>query len=205
MDPGRQAGHMRVIIRELFETVILALLIFMALHTSVQNFRVQGPSMRPTLEAGEHVMVNKLVYLSFQAQDIARLVPFLDLGDERNMFPFHEPRRGEVVIFEFPEDVTRDFVKRIVAVSGETVEIKQGRVFVDGVEIDEPYLTRRDRGNYGPTTVPDGNYFVLGDNRPASHDSRHWGTVPTDKLVGRAWVSFWPLDRWHALLTFLRP
>ena len=199
---------MRAILRELFETVILALLIFLALHLSVQNFRVQGPSMRPTLENGEHVIVNKLVYLRFQPEQLARLVPFLEMEGDQTLFPFHAPRRGEVIIFHFPGDDTgeRDFVKRVIGEPGDTVEIKKGRVFVDHVPLDEPYLTQRDTTtNYGPTTVPKDHFFVLGDNRRASHDSRHWGLVPAEELVGRAWVSFWPLDRWHTLLAFHWP
>ena len=196
---------MRAIIRELFETVILALLIFLALHLSVQNFRVQGPSMRPTLDVDDHVIVNKLVYLRINPQQILDLVPFVDLDAPETLFPFHPPRRGEVIIFRFPQDETRDFVKRVIGLPGNRLEIKRGQVYVDGVLLSEPYITRRGTTNIDPVVVEQGTYFVMGDNRTSSHDSRHWGSqtpVRTEHLVGRAWVSFWPVDRWHALFAF---
>ena len=94
---------MRALLRELFETVVLALFIFLALHMSVQNFLVQGPSMRPTLDEGEYVLVNKLVYMRFGPDSLARLLPFLEFEDGEAVFPFHPPRRGEVIIFRFPQ------------------------------------------------------------------------------------------------------
>ena len=194
---------MRAIIRELFETVILALLIFLALQFSVQNFRVEGPSMRPTLEEGEYVLVNKLVYMRFRPQDVASLLPFVESDDSRDRYPIHPPRRGEVIIFEFPRDPTRDFVKRVVGVPGDLVEIENGVTFINGEELSEPYITQKDRRDMDPVEVEEGTYFVLGDNRRASNDSRDWGTVPAGNIIGRAWVSFWPLDRWHALSAFL--
>lgn len=194
---------MRAIIRELFETVILALLIFLALQFSVQNFRVEGPSMRPTLEEGEYVLVNKLVYMRFRPQDVASLLPFVESDDSRDRYPIHPPRRGEVIIFEFPRDPTRDFVKRVVGVPGDLVEIENGVTFINGEELSEPYITQTDRRDMDPVEVEEGTYFVLGDNRRASNDSRDWGTVPAGNIIGRAWVSFWPLDRWHALSAFL--
>ena len=193
---------MRSLIRELFETVILALLIFLALHLSVQNFRVQGPSMRPTLEMGEHVIVNKLVYLQLQPQEIVNLIPFLEMDVPETVFPFHPPRRGEVIIFQFPEDETRDFVKRVIGLPGEKVEIRRGQVFVNDEPLDEPYITRKSQDDMDPIRIAEGMYFVLGDNRVASHDSRAWGSVPKENLIGRAWVSFWPINRWHTLSIF---
>ena len=192
-------NHMRAIIRELFETVILALLIFLALQFSVQNYTVQGSSMRPTLEEGEYVLVNKLVYLRFNPNELVSALPFIDIAEDQVMFPFHPPRRGEVVIFHFPRDKSRDFVKRVVGIPGDTVEIRKGQVYVNGTPRDEPYITRPGVGSLAETTVPEGTFFVLGDNRAASNDSRDWGPVPFDDIVGRAWVSFWPLNRWQAL------
>ena len=190
---------MRALIRELFETVILALLIFLVLHISVQNFQVQGPSMQPTLNEGAYVLVNKLVYLRFQPKELIGLLPFVDVEEEDSVFAFHAPRRGEVIIFRYPRDITRDFVKRVVGVPGDTVELKQGQLYVNDVLIDEPYITSPDSRNVERLLVPENAYYVLGDNRRVSNDSRDWGPVPTDNIVGRAWVSFWPLDRWQAL------
>jgi len=198
-------GGMRTLIRELFETIILALLIFLVLHLSVQNYRVQGPSMQPTLTEGEYVIVNKLVYLRLDPTELASLLPFFDHDTETDgsVFPFHPPQQGEVVIFQFPRDPTRDFVKRVIGVPGDTVEIKNGEVSVNGIPLDEPYITQGDSTTMAPVTVQADEYFVLGDNRRASNDSRDWGPVPVENLIGRAWVSFWPLNRWHALTTFL--
>ncbi len=190
---------MRALIRELFETVILALMIFLALQFSVRNYQIEGSSMDPTLKAGEYVLVNKLVYLRIDPRDIARLVPFWDVTDDEHLFPFRPPRRGDVIIFRFPKDQTREFVKRVVGLPGETVEIRQGQVFIDDVALDEPYIIQPDRTTMEPQAVGRNSYFVLGDNRRASNDSRDWGPVPDQNVVGRAWVSFWPLNRWHAL------
>ena len=197
----RGAGHvnMRAIVRELFETVILALFIFLILQLSVQTYRVQGPSMRPTLEDHEYVLVNKLVYLRVDPKQVASLLPFVDVDEESPVYPFHPPQRGEVVIFKFPGDQTRDFVKRVIGVPNDVVEIRRGDVFVNGQMLDEPYITRRDDRSYEPYTVPPDSYYVLGDNRRASNDSRDWNAVPADNMIGRAWASFWPLDRWHSL------
>jgi signal peptidase I len=190
---------MRIIIRELFETVILAMLIFLGLQFSMGNYRVEGSSMLPTLEEGEYVIVNKLVYMRLDPRDIVSLIPFVDIVDDGDVFPFHAPRRGEVIIFEFPNNREREFVKRVIGLPGDTVEIRRGSVIVNSIPLDEPYITRRDSGDMGRITVPEGGYFVLGDNRRASNDSRSWGPVPTDHIIGRALVSFWPLNRWHGL------
>ena len=192
---------MRIIIRELFETVILALLIFLGLQFSVGNYRVEGSSMLPTLEEGEYVIVNKLVYMRFDPRDVVSLIPFVDIAGDGDVYPFHPPQRGEVIIFEFPNNPERDFVKRVIGVPGDTVEIQRGTVILNSIPLDEPYITRRDTGNMGRITVPEGGYFVLGDNRRASNDSRSWGPVPTEKIIGRALVSFWPLNRWHGIRT----
>ena len=191
---------MRAIFRELFETTILALVIFLALQFALRNYQVEGSSMHPTLEEGEYVLVNKLVYLRIGLQDIAGLLPYVDANEDRSLFPFHPPRRGEVIIFRFPEDDTRDFVKRVVGVPGDLVEIRQGRLYVNGVAQDEPYITHKSVGSMAETLILDNEYFVLGDNRVASNDSRNWGPVPAENLIGRAWFTFWPMNRWHPIL-----
>ena len=196
---------MRALIRELIETVILALLIFLGLQFSIQNFRVEGLSMQPTLEEGQYVLVNKLVYLRLAPQDLSNLLPFVNSDREEVVFPFSAPSLGDVIIFHFPRDPNRDFVKRVIGVPGDVVEIKQGRVFLNGEEIDEPYITRPDRGSMAPRSIPANSFFVLGDNRRASNDSRDWGTVPAENIIGRAWVSYWPLDRLTTMATFVWP
>ena len=190
---------MRIVIRELFETIILALVIFLGLQFSMGNYRVEGSSMVPTLEEDEYVIVNKLVYMRLDPRRIVGLLPFVDSGTEGSVYVFHEPRRGEVIIFRFPNNPERDFVKRVIALPGETIDIQRGQVRINGIPLAEPYITDPDRNNMRPTKVPPDSYFVLGDNRRASLDSRDWGPVPIANLIGRAWVSFWPLNRWHSL------
>lgn len=196
---------MRALIRELIETVILALLIFLGLQFSIQNFRVEGSSMQPTLEEGQYVLVNKLVYLRLAPQGLSSLLPFVNSDREEVIFPFSAPSLGDVIIFHFPRDPSRDFVKRVIGVPGDVVEIKQGRVFLNGEEIDEPYVTHPDRGSMAPRSIPENSFFVLGDNRRASNDSRDWGTVPAENIIGKAWVSYWPLDRLTTLTAFVWP
>ena len=193
---------LRALIRELIKTTILALLVFLGLQLSVQNFRVEGPSMQPTLGEGKHLLVNKLVYLHFDPQKLNDLLPFIDVKRTEAYFPIHSPSRGEVIIFHFPQDHSRDFVKRVIGLPGETVEVRKGRVFIDDKGLDEPYLDRLDQTSSPLFTVPADSYFVMGDNRPFSNDSRSWGAVPMDVIVGRAWVSYWPLNPLHALGDF---
>ena len=194
--------YIRILISELFKSIILALLVYMALQASIRNYTVLGSSMQPTLEEGEYVLVNKLVYLRLRPQQLAALLPFVEFEDDETIFPFHPPQPGEVIIFRFPQDESRDFVKRVVAVPGDTLEIRQGKLYVNGEAPDEPYVTHPDNSNTGPLIVPEGSYFVLGDNRRASNDSREWGPVPMENVIGRAWISFWPLERWHTLTAF---
>ena len=141
---------MRALIRELFETTLLALLIFLLLHVSIGNRRVDGPSMNPTLTHGQRVIVNKLRYLSFSSDGPVARLPFVDFGDQERLYAFEPPERGDVVVFHSLYEDDRDLVKRVIAVPGETVEIKRGVVFVDGVELDEPYIIGPERGDMPP-------------------------------------------------------
>ena len=159
---------MRALIRELIETAILALLIFIALQASVQNFRVEGSSMEPTLKGGQYLLVNKLVYFSLGPSDLRRLLPFDSVDPSETLFAFHPPRRGEIIIFHFPRDETRDFVKRVIGVAGDEVEIRRGTVFVNGLSLDEPYITHPSSSSMARLIVPPESFFVLGD--------RFWGT-----------------------------
>ena len=203
---------MRALIRELIETVILALVIFLALQFSVQNFRVEGSSMQNTLSEGQYLLVNKIVYLRLDPQTLNNFLPFVSLDEDESIFPFHPPRRGEIIIFRFPGDASRDFVKRVIGVPGDVVEIRSdSHVFVNGEELDEPYITLPDRCTTrpnrcarAPVTVPPDSYYVLGDNRSASNDSRAWGMVPAENIIGKTWVSYWPLDQIQGLNVFSR-
>ena len=196
----RLASSLRVLLRESFETIILALLVFMALHLSIQNYRVEGPSMEPMLVQDEYLIVNKLFYLRFDPEGVASVLPFYEAEqDENEGYLFQSPKRGEVVVFRSPRDADRDFVKRVIGLPGDTVEIVNGTVYVNGLQLLEPYITKRDNTTMAPVQIESGTLFVLGDNRGASNDSRSWGPVPAENLIGRAWVRFWPLQQLDVL------
>ena len=191
----------RDFVLDILETVSLALLIFFLLQSTVRNYRVELSSMEPTLSHEDRLVVNKLVYFNLNNEAIDRLVPFWDIWEDgARMFPFHPPQRSEVIVFRYPHDPTRDFVKRVIGLPGETVSMQRGVVYIDGDTLDEPYLLERDVDNLAPVLVPPNSYFVMGDNRRGSSDSRHWGPVPMDNVVGKVVVRYWPFSEF-ALIT----
>ena len=193
---------MKAALREIFETIILTILIFLLVRSVVQNFKVEGRSMEPTLESGQYLLINKAVYWRFDMQALRSAFAFqreAPPAADRPAYVFGPPQRGDVVVFRFPRDLSRDFIKRIIAGPGETVEIRGGKVYVNGVALKEPFLREHPSYSYEPTKVPPGNYFVLGDNRNNSSDSHVWGMVPEEHIIGRAWVRYWPPDTWGVL------
>ena len=188
---------MKGFLTETLETVLMALVIFLLLQASVQNFRVEGASMRHTLKEGEYLLVNKITYLKFPLGGATRVIKGLPVDPDLVVYPFHEPERGTIVIFRFPGDPRRFFVKRIIAVPGDLVEIRNGKVYINSKIRDEPYLDRSDRSDMDPVTVPQDSYFVLGDNRRHSNDSRDWSFtfVPRTHLIGQAWFTYGPFPR----------
>ncbi len=189
--------------REIIEAVVLAAVVFMLLQVTVRNFRVDGSSMNPTLADGQYLLVNRLVYLQVDMERLSRIVPFWDADQESSRHAIHAPRRGEVIVFEFPDSNPRnprkDFVKRVVGLPGETIRLHAGTVFVNEVALDEPYLDAKDRSNATAVTLRDGEYYVLGDNRAHSNDSRNWGAVPEANLRGKVWMVYWPGPEIHVL------
>jgi signal peptidase I len=156
---------------ELVETLIPALLIALAINFFVaQPTLVRGYSMEPTLHQEERLLVEKLSYR------------------------FHAPQRGDIVVLKVAQEPI-PLVKRVIGLPGETVEIRQGKVYVNGQHLDEPYLGQTPYGNMPARQVPAGSVFVLGDNRNNSNDSRYFGVVPLDDIVGKAWLRYWPLDQ----------
>ena len=147
--------------------------------------------MNPVLHDGQYLIVNKAIYLNLKTID--EFIPFMDLGDR---YLFRHPQRGDVVVFRFPGNPERDFIKRVIGEPSDTVEIRDGTVYVNGGALDEPYITSKPTHPYGPTEVPPRHYFVLGDNRNNSYDSRQWGFVPEENIIGQAWLSYWPKDDW---------
>ncbi len=163
--------------RDVGETLLLTLVMFAVIRLAIQNYQVDGTSMLPTLQNQQYVIVDKLTYL------------------------FSSPKRGDVIVFEFPLDQTQDYIKRIIGIPGDHINISQnGQVTVNSVALSEPYVN--DNLNpYGPEsfTVGANQYFVLGDNRGASSDSRDWGLVDKKLILGKAEIVIWPINDFHIL------
>ncbi len=184
------------VVRELLLTAAVSVAAFFAIHSSIENFRVDGPSMAPTLVHEQHLIANKLLHARINQGPLISMLPFLSgVRDGAPVYVFHPPEHGDVVVVVFPEDPTRDVVKRVIGLPGDVIEIDSGEVIRNGVKLVEPYVVHRDIGTFGPIEVPDNSYYVLGDNRLVSSDSRHWGFISDDHIIGRVWYSYWPLDR----------
>ncbi|HTZ38931.1 MAG TPA: signal peptidase I [Syntrophales bacterium] len=180
-------------IREYAEAIIIAILIAAFIRTFVvQAFKIPSGSMKPTLEIGDHILVNKFSY--------GVKVPYL----RNTIIPIGQPERGDIAVFIYPEDKSKDFIKRVIAVGGDTVEIRNKKVFINGTPMEDPYgvhvediiypksLQRRD--NLGPIQVPMGTIFVMGDNRDQSYDSRFWGFVKLEDVIGKAFIIYFSWD-----------
>ena len=156
---------------------IAVVLAFIIRYFIVELYLVDGPSMRPTLQSAERLVVNKFIYR------------------------FRAPERGEILVFRYPRDPSRDFIKRVIAVPGDTIEIKDGRVFVNQQLMNEPYILEKTLSDYPLSTVPEGHIFVMGDNRNNSEDSRYSdvGFVPLKLVKGKASVIFWPFEKGRTL------
>ena len=182
--------------REIIEAVVLAALVFMLLQVTVRNFKVDGSSMDPTLEDGQYLLVNRLVYLRVELGRLAKIVPFWTADEGSSRHAIHAPKRGEVIVFEFPDsnpnNPKKDFVKRVVGLPGETMRMFDGKVFVNEEVLNEPYLSHKDHSNASKVTLGEGEYYVLGDNRTHSNDSRSWGAVPEANIRGKVWIVYWP-------------
>ena len=173
--------------QELLETLLLTLVLFGIARFSLQNFKVDGTSMVPTLQSDEYILVDKISYR------------------------FHLPARGDIIVFKFPNDPTRDFIKRVIGLPGDRIAIRlvggTYHVFVNGRMLNEPYINGPIDGAYPdtgrdncamartctPFPVPANDLFVMGDNRNYSYDSRAWGPVPRNDVIGRALISYWPI------------
>jgi signal peptidase I len=185
--------------REFLEAVLLALVVFLVIQTSVQNFKVDGPSMDPTLEHGQFLLVNKVVYFKIDQERLSRILPFWRVNDARESFAVHPPERGEVIVFHYPVDPKRDFVKRVIGVPGDRIFISDGTVWVNGAAIPEQYIAAHDTSNMSERKMGRKEYFVLGDNRPGSTDSRKGWNVPEENILGKVWIVYWPLSSWNLL------
>jgi len=191
--PSHRRRRYLTIFREVIETLLLALLIFLAVRATVQNFKVEGRSMLPSLDNGQYIIVNKLAYAQFD-MGLFDFLPFFDAGEDSTHHLFGSPERGDVVVFESPRYTERDFIKRIIGVPGDKVEIRDGVVYINDEPIEEPYTQGATTCPCGPWEVEEGHYFVLGDHRDNSSDSRQFGPIEEESIIGKAWFSYWPLS-----------
>ena len=163
---------MKTFLREVIITIILALIIFFVARATIQTFVVVMSSMEPSFYEGQRLVVNKAVYI------------------------FSDPERGDVVIFRAPNGRQDDFIKRVIALPDDTVEVKNGAVYINGVKLDEPYIESPPNYTLAEREVPKNSYFVLGDNRNRSNDSHHGWLLPRENIIGKAWLSTWPPSDW---------
>jgi signal peptidase I len=181
--------------REYFESIVVAVILALFIRTFVvQAFKIPTGSMEPNLLVGDHLLVNKFVF-----GPVASPV-------ERTLLPMRPIRRGDIVVFKFPEEPERDFIKRVIGLPGDTVELRNRQVLINGTPIEEPYAhylfavsdgeseSYDVRARYGPVTVPNDHYFMMGDNRDNSQDSRYWGFLPAHYVKGRALMIYWSLE-----------
>ena len=196
-------------LRENIEAILVAVVLALFIRTFiVQAFKIPSGSMKETLQIGDHILVNKFIY--------GVKLPFVD----KTIIPIKDPQRGDIIVFKFPEDPTKDFIKRVIAVGGDTVRIRNKKVYVNGkqTEYKQAQFTEdqilpgslQPRDNYGPVTIPQDNLFVMGDNRDQSYDSRFWGFVNLSAVKGEAFIIYWSWDkskfgvRWNRIGHILR-
>ncbi len=165
------------ILREVLITILIALAIFLPMKATVQGYEVQYSCMVPNVQDGDWIIVGKVAY---------HLSP---------------PQRGDVIVFNPPEELHSEFpfIKRLIGLPGETVEVHDGTVYINGVALVEPYLNEKPRYTLGPMVIPEGEYFVLGDNRNSANDSHNGWTVPMQNVIGKARFIYWPLSRWTVI------
>lgn len=194
--------------RENVEAILFAVVIALFIRTFVvQAFKIPSGSMKPTLQIGDHILVSKFSY--------GVKIPYID----KTILPISAPQRGDIVVFKFPVDPRKDFIKRVIGVAGDVVEIHDKTIFINGKRLDHDVGVYSDprtmagnfkpRDNFGPVTVPKGALFVMGDNRDESFDSRFWGYVPVKDVSGKAFIIYWSWDsdavrvRWNRLADLL--
>ena len=173
--PQERRGGFWAALREVAETVILTLLIFLLVRTVVENYKVEGSSMEPNLYSGQYLVVNKLQYV------------------------LRPSERGDIIVFRAPRSPDKNYVKRIIGLPGEKVELRQGQVYINDKLLYEPYIDARFGYSWGPAVVGKDELFVLGDNRNNSSDSHSWGMLPVQNVIGKAWFCYWPPRRWGFL------
>lgn len=192
-------------VRELFETLFLAACIYLGVQLIVPPYAVDGASMNPTLTNGERLLVNRSVYAHFDTNALGRLFPWVDSTGANVVYPFDQPRRGDIVVFEPPVPSDQPYIKRVIGVAGDELRFADGYVVVNNQRLPEPYQPAAETfcsgAEHCDLVVPDGTVYVLGDNRTNSADSRIFGPVRLEAIVGKAWLANWPLDRFGLMPT----
>jgi len=176
------------IVQEYAESIIVAIIIALFIRAFiVQAFKIPSGSMEPTLLIGDHLLVNKFEY--------GVHIPFTEV----KVFDYHKPQRGDIIVFTYPVDQSKDFIKRVIGLPGDSIEIRKKKIYINHKLFTAPYGTYSDpdtvtqvpRDNFGPVVVPENHVFVMGDNRDRSYDSRFWGFVDYGKIKGKAWIIYW--------------
>jgi len=194
--PGRGESIVAVL-REMLETVIFALLVFLVVQAVSRNYMVQSISMQPNLYEGQYVVVNRVVYADGRwVEALHNALGRYTLGERLFSAVFHTPQRGEVIVFVPISNTKPDLIKRVIGVAGDKVELRQGTLYINDHAISEPYIRPAPGQSYGPVVVGEGQLFVMGDNRGNSSDSRVFGMLPMSHIVGRAWLRYWPPKDW---------
>lgn len=182
------------LIREYAESIAIAILLALVIRSYlVQAFKIPSGSMEDTLAIGDHLLVSKFMY--------GTKIPFVD----KRVLTIRDPSQGDVIVFEYPEDPSKDFIKRVIGIPGDVVEGKEKKVYVNGKLYENPHEVHKEkdiipkemnpRDTFGPITVPANSYFVMGDNRDRSYDSRFWKFVRRDQIKGLAFIKYWSWDR----------
>nr|HID58952.1 signal peptidase I [Desulfobacterales bacterium] len=192
------------VLREYVEAILIAVILALFIRTFVvQAFKIPSGSMEPTLLIGDHILVNKFIY--------GIRIPFVS----EPIISIKQPKRGDIIVFKFPEDPNKDFIKRIIGLPGDLLMIKDKKIFINNRPFNDPYgmysdpfimpKSIRPRDNFGPMKIPPHSFFVMGDNRDHSYDSRFWGVVDFSAIRGKAFIIYWSWDkerfdvRWNRL------
>jgi signal peptidase I len=199
----KPSGRRKSVVREYAESIIIAVVLALVIRTFVvQAFKIPSGSMEDSLLIGDHILVNKLSYgIQLPIMD-SKIRPLGLAGD---------PQRGDIIVFPFPRDPSRDFIKRVVALPGERIEVRNHRAYINGEALKEPYVRLDERAamqpsrysHWGPEVVPPGKVFVMGDNRDNSADSRDWGFLDSEQVKGRAFIIYWSWDSSEPKLIWL--
>jgi signal peptidase I len=208
-ETGQQVAVPKSRFRENIEAIIIAVILALFIRTFIiQAFKIPSGSMLPTLQIGDHILVNKFIY--------GVKLPYLNT----NLIPVGEPVRDAIIVFRYPEEPDKDFIKRVIAVPGDVLEIRNKKVFVNHEPLEQQYAVYTDphlipaqvnpRDNLGPVTIPPDSYFVMGDNRDNSYDSRFWGFVDASEIRGKAFIIYWSWDssqfgvRWNRIGSLIK-